>query len=192
MIFDVIDLEKPDLGGNLRAGDSWSFTPILWKYLIDRFAIRSMLDIGCGEGHAVAFFNQHGVYAHGIDGLPLNIKRSVFPIALHDLKTGPYIMPVDLTLCVETVEHIDKQYIEPLITTLCNGKIIAMTFCPPEVDGGWHHVNTQPQSYWVEHIQNMHYTLVLDNDLYRQVASNDIGDKYFTRTGLVFVRDGVI
>ncbi|HYP38282.1 MAG TPA: methyltransferase domain-containing protein [Stellaceae bacterium] len=189
MDFCVVDRARPDLGGNLRGGDSCSFTPTLWRYLIDRFGVRSVLDVGCGEGHAVAFFNRQGVYAHGIDGLPLNVERAVFPIALHDLKAGPYTMPVDLVLCVEVVEHIEECYLESLIKTLSNGRIIAMTHCLPGVDGGHHHVNLQPKEYWVKHVQQMGYTLATDNDLYRTIAHAETGPKYFSESGLVFIRD---
>lgn len=189
LIFDVIDPARPDLGGNLRAGDSCSFTPTLWRYLIDRFGVRSMLDVGCGEGHAVAFFKRHGVDAHGIDGLLLNVQRAVCPIALHDLTQGPYTMPVDLVLCVELVEHIEERYLDPLIQTLTNGQIIAMTHCLPGVDGGHHHVNLQPKEYWVKHVQGKGYTLATDNDLYRTIANAETGMKYFSQSGLVFVKD---
>src|SRR4051794_13387470 len=81
----VIDSDAPHLGGNLRHGDLGSFTPKTWAWVARRFAINSMLDIGCGEGHAVAYFHSIGVFSHGIDGLHANIKRSVTPIALHDL-----------------------------------------------------------------------------------------------------------
>jgi hypothetical protein len=46
----VIDGEHPDLGGNLRHGDTGGFTPQVWDWVVRRFAIRSMLDVGCGEG----------------------------------------------------------------------------------------------------------------------------------------------
>jgi len=189
MDFCVVDPARPDLGGNLRDGDSCSFTPTLWRYLIDRFGVRSVLDVGCGEGHAVAFFNRQGVYAHGIDGLPRNVERAVFPIALHDLKAGPYTMPVDLVLCVEVAEHIEERYVESLIKTLANGRIIAMTHCLPGVDGGYHHVNLKPKEYWVKHVEQMVYTLATDNDLYRTIATDETGMKYFSQSGLVFVRD---
>src|SRR5271166_1318469 len=65
----VSDQERPDLGGNYRYGDVSKFVPTLWRYLVDRFAVKSVLDVGCGEGHAVNFFHKLGVVAHGIDGL---------------------------------------------------------------------------------------------------------------------------
>ena len=88
MVF-VTDSARPDLGGNMRHGDIHTACPALWRYLVERFAVKSVLDVGCGEGHAVSFFQRLGVMAHGIDGLRTNVARSVVPIALHDLLTGP-------------------------------------------------------------------------------------------------------
>ena len=97
----VFDPARPDLGGNVRHGDAWTYHPALWRYLVGRFGVRSVLDVGCGEGHAVRFFHALGVIAHGIDGLLINVQRAVYPIALHDLLIGPYIMPVDLVWSCE-------------------------------------------------------------------------------------------
>jgi SAM-dependent methyltransferase len=52
----VGDIEWNDLGGNLRHGDGGTFSSALWRSLVDRFAVSSVLDIGCGEGHAVQYF----------------------------------------------------------------------------------------------------------------------------------------
>jgi SAM-dependent methyltransferase len=183
----VIDQTRPDLGGNFRGGDINTFSPKLWKFLIERFGVRSVLDIGCGEGYAVAFFNQCGVYAHGIEGLRRNVERSVFPIAWHDLTVAPYIMPVDLVLCVEVVEHIEERFLDNLLTTLSNGRIIAMTHALPG-QGGHHHVNLQPSEYWVAHVEKQGYSLAKENHLFREISKGEIGMQYFSASGLVFIK----
>jgi cyclopropane fatty-acyl-phospholipid synthase-like methyltransferase len=183
----VHDFELPHLGGNLRHGDLARNTLVLWKTLVDRFAVRSMLDVGCGEGHAVWYFHQLGVFAHGIDGLPSNVTRAVAPIALHDLTKGPYRMPVDLTLSVEVAEHIEEQYVDHYVDTLCNGKVIAMTHGVPG-QTGYHHVNCQPQDYWIEKIGSRGYVVDHSNHYWRQIAKSDGHMAYFFDTGLVFLR----
>jgi cyclopropane fatty-acyl-phospholipid synthase-like methyltransferase len=140
---------RPDLGGNIRYSDANTFTPKSWTYLIDRFVPRSMLDVGCGEGHTVAFFAKRGVWAHGIDGMPENVRSSVIPIALHDILSGPYIMPVDLVWSSEVAEHILPDKVDNYLDTLSNGKIVAMTHALPG-QHGHHHVNCQPDEYWIE------------------------------------------
>ena len=117
----VFDPARPDLGGNVRHGDAWTYHPALWRYLVGRFGVRSVLDVGCGEGHAVRFFHALGVIAHGIDGLLINVQRAVYPIALHDLLAGPYIMPVDLVWSCEVAEHIDQEKVDHYLDTLANG-----------------------------------------------------------------------
>ena len=118
----VIDPTRPDLGGNVRHGDAWTYHPGLWRYLVGRFGVRSVLDVGCGEGHAVQFFHRLGVIAHGIDGLLINVRRAVYPIALHDLLTGPYIMPVDLVWSCEVAEHIDANKVDHYLDSLAHAE----------------------------------------------------------------------
>jgi SAM-dependent methyltransferase len=182
----VIDSEHPDLAGNLRHGDTGGFTPQVWDWVVRRFAIRSMLDVGCGEGHAVDHFRRAGVIAHGIDGLEHNIRRAVTPIALHDLKVAPYVMPVDLVLCVEVVEHLKATYLANLLRTLCNGKVILMTHAVPGQEG-YHHVDCQPADYWIGKLAELDYRFFdVETNYIRSVAANEGWWNHMTSTGLLF------
>jgi SAM-dependent methyltransferase len=183
----VSDAERPDLGGNIRHGDANTHSPYLWRYLIERFAIRSMLDVGCGEGHAVLFFARHGVHAHGIDGLMTNIQRAVVPVALHDLLDRPYIMPVDFVWSCEVAEHIAPEKVDNYLDTLANGRIVAMTHAVPG-QYGHHHVNCQPSEYWIEGMRRKGYELERSQSQYREIAAKDDVPNYFQQTGLIFVR----
>lgn len=183
----VVDQDRPDLGGNMRHGDIHTWAPVLWRYLVSRFAIQSMLDVGCGEGHAVLFFHKLGIRAHGIDGLHSNVTRAVTPIALHDLLSSPYVMPVDFVWSCEVAEHIAPEKIQNYIDTLINGRIIAMTHAVPG-QGGHHHVNCQPKEYWIKLITDRGYVLSEDNDIFIEISQKEYTWNYFSRTGLVFVR----
>lgn len=182
----VVDPKQPDLGGNLRHGDLGAFTPKVWEWVIHRFAIKSMLDVGCGEGHAVDYFRRLGVVSHGIDALPLNVKRAVTPIALHDLKAAAYTMPVDLVLCIEVVEHVEELYIDNLLQTLCNGKIVLMTHALPDQEG-YHHVNCKAPEYWISKLATAGYNFYeLETNYVRTLASNEGWWNHMARSGLVF------
>ncbi|MGA9867861.1 MAG: beta-1,6-N-acetylglucosaminyltransferase [Acetobacteraceae bacterium] len=187
-MYHIVDPKRPDLGGNLRHGDIHTSCPVLWRFLIDRFGIKSFLDIGCGEGHAVLFFHRRGVHSHGIDGLELNIRHAVAPICQHDLLSGPYIMPVDLTWSCEVAEHIDESKVDYFIRTLTNGRVVAMTHAVPG-QGGYHHVNCQSSDYWIDQLEQRGYCLAADNAIFREVASKEHTWNYFMKTGLVFVRE---
>jgi SAM-dependent methyltransferase len=188
----VISQDRPDLGGNFRHGDVHTFVPRLWRYLVERFAIDSVLDVGCGEGHAVRFFHKHlGVYAHGIDGLIDNIRHAVFPIALHDLLASSYYMPVDLVWSCEVAEHIDPEKVDNFIATLASGRVVAMTHAVPGQEG-YHHVNLQAPEYWIGKMEEKGYQLDPQNEFFREIAGREETWNYFARTGLVFNRNRAI
>ena len=184
----VEDVFRPDLGGNIRHGDTNSWSPRLWRYLVDRFGVSSILDVGCGEGHSTKFFHRLGLVAHGVDGSMDNIRKSVFPIALHDLLKGPYVMPVDLVWCCEVAEHIDPAFVENFIATLANGRVIAMTHAMPG-QIGHHHVNCQPPEYWIEWMARYNYTRSDDTPLFREIAARDENSSFFANSGIVFTRN---
>lgn len=183
----VVDRNTPDLGGNYRQGDLSCMSFSLWKMLVDRFSVGSLLDVGCGEGHAVSFFRRIGVIAHGIEGLRKNVDRAVTPISLHDLKTGPFYMPVDLVLSVEVAEHIDESFVENYLDTLNNGRVVVMTHALPG-QAGYHHVNCQPQEYWVQKMEIRGYILDPMLEYWRKLSSADGHMSYFQKSGLVFIK----
>jgi SAM-dependent methyltransferase len=184
----AIDPADPSLGGNIIGGDPETFHPPLWAWLIERFAPRSMLDVGCGEGHCVRHFAQLGVQAFGFDGLRANVERAVAPIALHDLRTGPFVMPVDLVHCCEVVEHIDARYVDNVLRTLANGCVVAMTHALPG-QPGYHHVNCQPAQYWIEGLEALGYQYLPAETAEGKARIAAAGQwSYFSTSGLVFRR----
>jgi hypothetical protein len=147
-----------------------------------------MLDVGCGEGHAVNYFFRKGVMAHGIDGLISNVQRAVVPVALHDILSSPYYMPVDFVWSCEVAEHIDPDRVHNFIDTLANGRIVAMTHALPGQEG-YHHVNCQPEEYWVNLMLMRGFNLERSQRYYREIASKEAVNNYFQNSGLVFVRN---
>ncbi|MFC1605778.1 methyltransferase domain-containing protein [Pseudomonadota bacterium] len=186
--FTITDKNRGDLGGNLRHGDTKAILPSFWRYLVERFAVRSVLDVGCGEGHALNVFHRLGVVAHGIDGLQQNVENATFPIALHDLSKSPYIYPCDMVYCVEVVEHIKIDFIDFLMSTLTNAPVVIMTHGVPG-QLGYHHVNLQTSEYWIQKFHEHGYTLSIDNDHFKELASREVPGSYFSDTGLVFLKN---
>lgn len=163
----VVDPQRPHLGGNMDGGDSATdFAGDLFPWLIKTFGIKSLIDVGCAQGHALHAFQKLGVpKLLGIEGLAYNASKCKVPVIVHDLTTGPYIVPgYDFVWCSDVAEHIEERYVENLLATLANGKIVAMAQGGPEMGhSGWHHVNNQPESYWIEKMASV--GLVTDETL---------------------------
>lgn len=144
----------PDyLGGCVLEGDSWTYAPEVWDQLLRQLNLRSVLDIGCGAGHALRYFLQKGLDAWGIEGWSQAIEASPVPyrILQHDYVQAPYVPSnvFDLGWCCEFVEHVEAQYLDHFMQTLERCRYVAMTYAEPG-QGGYHHVNCQPATYWRE------------------------------------------
>lgn len=183
----VQDLDNPHLGGNIMQGDSWTYSPNVWKYMIDRFAINSVLDVGAGLGYAAHWFHKNGCQVVAMDGLPANVNMAKFPIVQHDITNGPFKCPVDLVHCQEVVEHIEEQYLMNLLFSLANGNVIVMTHAEPG-QNGHHHVNCKDQNYWVDSLNAVGFNLLPDDTMrIRKIAANEQAH-HMARSGLVFAR----
>lgn len=177
--------EAEHLGGNIKFGDPYTYTPSAISYVISRFSIQTALDLGSGTGYAADFFHRQGVRVIAVDGLLENINKAVYPTILHDFATLPVQCNVDLVFCQEVVEHVEERHLDNILTSLCCGKIILMTHGVPG-QKGHHHVNLQSAQYWVDHLENRGCKLLAaDTERVRQFAQSD-GAPYMRDTALVF------
>jgi SAM-dependent methyltransferase len=149
----MILVQDGHLGGFVQGGDPDTYDPIVWQKLIDTFQPKNLIDIGCGEGHAIKWFMDNGVDAIGIEGSYKALEHSPVKdkIMIHDYTQGPYKpnRSFDLAWSCEFVEHVEAQYVNNYMATFNSAQIVAMTYSEPQWStGGHHHVNCQPQSYW--------------------------------------------
>lgn len=183
----VINENAPHLGGNLWQGDPWTFAPRVWQYMIDRFAVNSVLDVGSGRGHAAHWFHRHNCCTIAIDAEERNVASALHPTVMHDITAAPFICPVDLTHCQEVVEHIAPEHLDNLMRTLCNGDTVIMSHGEPG-QAGHSHVNCQPQEYWVNAMLERGFLLLEDDTIrIRKLAEGELAH-HLARSGLVFGR----
>jgi len=182
------DPEAPHLGGNIKGGDPFTYCPSVWNYVISRFGIESVLDLGSGNGNASLYFHKKGLKVVSIDGLSQNVDISLFPCIKHDITAAPVHTKVDLVHCHEVVEHIEEKYIDNLLSSLLTGKVVLMTHALPG-QGGYHHVNEQPTFYWMEKMQGRNCSfLEEDTRRVRSLAKHD-GATYMANSGLIFINN---
>ena len=177
--------ELSHVGGNWIGGNPMTYYPQLWEWMVKWLAVRSVLDVGCGEGHALATFQELGCTVFGIDGAPRNVeitKSKGIPAVVHDLTKSAYIhypLP-ELVWCCEVVGQIDKQYITNVLATLTQGTYLAMTNeLPGQV--GHHHVNLKPTSYWMQHLMQYGFHPIFD-------THEPVEHSFWVKTGVIYKR----
>ena len=142
----MIDTLPSHLGGS--EGETHTDEGAL-KFIIGATGARSMLDVGCGPGGMVHLGKQLGLDSFGVDG-DNTLNRTV-PVFIHDFTTGPVGLKRTFDLCwsVEFVEHVEERFMNNYIQAFQQCKFVMMTHAFPG-QGGHHHVNEQPTSYWID------------------------------------------
>ena len=150
-------------GLDVRHGDPETWSPDLWRWLVSALNIRSVIDVGCGEGHAARFFQSLGCEVLGVDGSRQAKQDSLIPGQhdLHDYTTGPFVpdRAYDMVWCCEFVEHVEEQYVANFLATFSRASgYIVMTHATPG-QPGWHHVNCQEPEYWQAHLGSIGFEI---------------------------------
>ena len=191
----VLDNQYPHLGGNNVELNRHTFCPESWNYVIEKYKIKSVMDVGSGYGHASKWFSEQGMESIAIEGLQKNVDNAIFPTVKVDLTEQSYIASVDMVNCIEVVEHVEEKFISNLLDTLCCGKYIFMTHGTPG-QRGHHHVNCQWQDYWIEHIENRGFEYSEEDSLnIRKLSTgtkfNNENGKHINESGLFFIKRNI-
>lgn len=165
-------------------------------FVKDILKVKSMLDIGCGPGGMVQLANEKKINAIGIDGDYTLDRYDDSKFIIHDYTKGPIkkMKPkqFDLGWSVEFVEHVYEEYIPNYMPSFQRCNYVIMTYAPP----GWlghHHVNCQPESYWINKF--IQYGFKYDGALTKQLRSRSTMRKpgkkgvkgaYVKKRGLLF------
>jgi SAM-dependent methyltransferase len=185
------------LGGCSKEGDPATWTPGLWTYFVNKFGIKSVIDIGCGFGHSTQYFQNIVEKVVGIEGSESIIFESnnKHLIRHHDYATGPLKTELfDMAWSCEFVEHVDEIFLDNFIQTFKCAKYVLMTYAYPG-QGGHHHVNEQPESYWIDAMERNGFEYLKNETIEsRKVALEDgrkynskYNDNHFSNRGLIFL-----
>jgi SAM-dependent methyltransferase len=183
-------IEHPHLGGNVYNGpDVSGICPKLWEFFKKDLNIKSILDVGCGEGYAAKHLKDMGFEVFGIDGLDHNIVKTLekgVDAKCHDLVNSAYIHDkhLDMIWCCEVVEHIEEKYIKNLMRTLCQFDYVAMTHAEPG-QLGYHHVNCKERSYWISLLEEYGFKEVIVDPVHVD------SDTWFAQHGILAKRRSV-
>lgn len=177
-------------------GDMNTFSPKLWKYIIEKYNIKSVIDVGCGMGFSMIEFMKYCDNVVGIEGSMFALENSPVKenIFYHDYSIGELETEDTYDFCwsCEFVEHVDEEYRDNFLSTFAFAKYVAMTFAQPG-QPGHHHVNCQTQEYWIEHMGKFGFEFNEDvtkelREVAKKEGEEDGHFKYFEQTGLFFIK----
>lgn len=157
------------------------------QLLIDRFDIKSYLDVGCGPGGMVELAASKGLDVLGVDGDFTLERAKPEQFLLHDYTKGP--APIgdkiyDLGWSCEFLEHVEEQYMDNYMDTFLKCKRIIVTHAFPG-QGGHHHVNEKDPNYWFQQFGQRGFLLDMKTtDAVRQAST--MQQRYIRVSGLVF------
>lgn len=184
-------IDEGHLGGWAFGGDGGTYYPIMWRYLIENYNIKSTLDIGCGRGYSSKFFESLGCKITGIDGSPKAKEFSLIPnnLILHDytIGTNNLIQNFDLGWSCEFVEHVESKYVDNFINDFKKCKYVAMTFAGIG-QGGHHHVNENTSDFWINLMLINGFTyLETETEILRQKSIEDRNERLKDSTNPYFI-----
>lgn len=195
--------EHDHLGGYAIGGDDATFYPALWTWLVSDLGVRSVLDIGCGEGHAVAFFATLLPRSHvlGLDGVAQpedRIQQVDFTKGAPDVYSswarggGPTLGwggGPTLGWCCEFVEHVEEQFVPNIVSAFRQCDIVLLTHADPG-QPGYHHVNCRSSEYWkgVMAGAGFLFDAPLTATTRARAAKNPSPWNHYVRSGMAFIR----
>ncbi len=181
------------LGGAYESGDANTIMPDVWGYLLTKYPIKRVLDVGCGYGQAMRWFADIGdCEVTGIDGFPACVASDPSRILLHDFAAGPVPLANDFDLAwsAEFLEHVEEAHLENIMSAFARAKLVVVTHAEPG-QPGHHHVNCQTTNYWIARFAEHGFDhLPAETALLR--ATDRRHATYGRRTLTVFQRRGAV
>jgi SAM-dependent methyltransferase len=155
-IFSDVSMTQPASGAIhspfLDAPDTATCLRDVWEYLMEKYQIDSVLDVGAGAGWSTKWFADRGVYALGVEGRSEALAKSQCRanIVEHDYTAAPFVpsMLMDLAWCAGFVERIEEEFIPNFMASFCACQYVCLMHAEPG-QLGRHHVNCQPTEYWI-------------------------------------------
>jgi cyclopropane fatty-acyl-phospholipid synthase-like methyltransferase len=113
--------------------------------------LKTIIDIGCGNGEYTRIFLKNGFACIGLDGSPLTPELSNNLCKIMDFSESVDIGKFDLVFCLEVGEHIPSEYEQTFIDNICRAsKNDIILSWAVEGQGGTGHVNERNNDYVIK------------------------------------------
>ena len=175
----------------LRGGATRS-AEVIVPLVLQMIPVRSVVDVGCGDGSWLAVFRELGVNEGlGIDGD--YVDRSLLQIpqerfrAMDLTRTFALERVFDLAVSLEVAEHLPAESAATFVECLTRLAPFVLFSAAIPSQGGQGHVNEQWQDQWAALFRERGYLAV--DFLRRRVWSNDDVEWWYAQNTLLFARE---
>jgi hypothetical protein len=167
--------------------DTHEFDPVLARAIIKFFPhVKSVVDIGCGNGKYVMNFMANGIPCKGYDGSPLTPKLTGGLCEVMDFSEPVEIGRFDLVLSLEVGEHIPAQYEQIFLDNLCNAatKFLLISWAT-EGQYGIGHVNCHANIYIINKLKPRGFLYVR---WFSELLREETSLPWFENTLMLFIK----
>jgi SAM-dependent methyltransferase len=178
----------------LRSGATRS-AEVIAPLVLQLLPVRSVVDIGCGDGSWLAVFAKFGVMEIlGIDGD--YVDRGLLQIALDRFRTVDLAKPFslgqtfDLAISLEVAEHLPPDSAALFVESLTTASPAVLFSAAIPFQGGDNHTNEQWPDYWASLFQKRGYLPI--DAIRRRIWQNDTVECWYAQNTLLFARADLI
>jgi SAM-dependent methyltransferase len=157
--------------------------------------VRSVVDVGCGDGTWVATFRKHGVSevlgidGDYVDGELLQIPKEFFQ-AVELTKRFELRRTFDLAVSLEVAEHLPAESAAVFVESLTRLSPFVLFSAAIPFQGGTHHINEQWPDRWAALFEKHDYVPV--DFIRRRVWKNDQVDWWYAQNTLLFAKASLL
>jgi len=175
--------------GSIRSAE------IIVPLVLQLLPVRSVVDVGCGDGSWLCVFQKSGVEEIlGIDGE--HIDRGLLKIPEDRFQTADLSKPFalkrsfDLVVSLEVAEHLPADCAAVFVDFLTRLAPVVLFSAAIPFQGGNHHVNEQWPDKWAELFKEHEYLPV--DFLRKRVWQNEAVEWWYAQNTLLFVRANLL
>jgi hypothetical protein len=148
--------------------------------------IKTVADIGCGDGSYTKHFIYNSIVCDGFDGSPLTTELTWGLCYIKDFSEPQNIGKYGLVLSLEVGEHIPAEYEQIFFDNLVNASIgLIILSWAVEGQGGDGHINCRDNDYIIQQMKDRGYDFDKDTTEYLKDKATV---PWFKNTVLVFER----